>query len=126
MAEKGKLTDKQISEAIELYKMGYSPYRLADIFNVTPTAIRYHLERSGVKIRSRSEAKRRKDMPPLDVLKHEYEHDKMSAYALGKKYDIPPTTIYAHLKEAGANMRNYRSAKKLEAKRREKDLLVEG
>jgi predicted DNA-binding protein YlxM (UPF0122 family) len=48
-----KLTDEQITEAIDLYERGRSLAQIADQFGVYPQSIRYRLLRRGVTMRPR-------------------------------------------------------------------------
>ena len=135
------LTPNQIAEIVWLYdKRGLSPYRIAKMkdrktgelrFPVSANTIRYHLERQAedglLTLRGRKEAGRKHTFD-IGELKRMYllppEGEGKSVYAIAKELSTPrkkvaPATIYTTLKDAGVEMRDYETAKKLERAGRE-------
>lgn len=118
MGEKGRLKRK-LNKIIKMYtEERKSPYKIAKELGVTPSAIRYRLEASGIPLRGREEALSSPKVPGITILKKEYLDEGRSTYYLGQKYGIASTTIYLKLKKAGVPMRDYDEAKKLEADRK--------
>jgi hypothetical protein len=48
-----KLTDEQVTEAVELYRTGWSLQQLGKRYGIYPQSVSYRLKRAGVQLRPR-------------------------------------------------------------------------
>lgn len=112
--------DKIRKEIIRLYQDGSSPYRISQELQgiITPEGARHILRAEGIELRGRSEAKTRKDLPSIELLKTLYLEAGESCYRIGQKYGMSPATVYLRLARAGVPLRDHETTMVLREKRK--------
>jgi intein-encoded DNA endonuclease-like protein len=127
VAGKAKISQDLISKFFELYHLkGLSLEQIKAETGVQAATIRYHLKKQGKPLRTRSEALKGKSYRkgylkvPNGLTKTQYAQllsdlyfkEKLSTYKIAKKLQMPPATVYAHLKRLVGNLRSISEARK--------------
>ncbi len=96
-----RLSPTELSQMIELYRLGKSTYELARRFGTDRHTITRHLRYDGVELRSRQ-----KVTPQLVEKAKRLYADGYSLAVIGRQFGVSPTTIGTVLKKAGVKLRD--------------------
>jgi DNA-binding CsgD family transcriptional regulator len=96
-----RLTPDELSQVLELYRLGTSTYQLARQFGTDRPTITTHLRQGGVELRPRQ-----KLTPELIEQAKRLYADGQSLAAIGKQLGLTPTAIGTGLKGAGVTLRD--------------------
>jgi DNA invertase Pin-like site-specific DNA recombinase len=96
-----RLTPEELSQVLELYRLGVSTYKLARQFGTDRHTITRHLRQGGVELRSRQ-----KLTPQLTEQAKRLYADGYSLAAIGKQVGLTPTAVGTALRRTGVKLRD--------------------
>ncbi|MDT5255116.1 MAG: hypothetical protein QOD10_196 [Mycobacterium sp.] len=96
-----RLSPDELDQALELYRLGKSTYKLARQFGTDRHTITRHLRQGGVELRSRQ-----KLTPQLTEQAKRLYADGYSLAAIGKQVGLTPTAVGNALRRTGVKLRD--------------------
>jgi DNA invertase Pin-like site-specific DNA recombinase len=96
-----RLTPDELDQALELYRLGTSTYKLAHQFGTDRHTITGHLRRGGVSLRSRQ-----KLTPQLIERAKQFYVSGNSLAVIGRQLGVDHGTVWRALKKQGVKMRD--------------------
>lgn len=105
-------TEEQGDQICDMYLYGFSTFELAEIYGCDHSTIRCIVKRSGITLRTLSEAQKIFSKEYELQIRKQYVEDKLNIYELAKIHGCDPTTIGCIVKRNGGTLRTRGEANK--------------